>query len=80
MTESTIREARDHVAAVRQAAAAHQTSWEQLVPDEFVVNLDAEQAEERAYGDMARAKAALRDHICRTYGITARELVSLALP
>lgn len=73
-------EARTLVAAVREAARAHNSSWEALVPDPFTVNFSAETAEEAAYADMARAKAALRDHICHTYGITARELASLALP
>ena len=33
-----------------------------------------------AYSDMASAKASLRQHICDTYGISVRELSSLALP
>jgi len=69
----------DLVTAVRAAAAAHQTTWEALVPNHFEINLAAEDAEEIAYSGMARAKAALRDHICRTYGISIRELSSLAM-
>jgi hypothetical protein len=78
MTDDQRERGRDLVAAVRDAAAAHQTSWETLVPNQFVVNLEAERAEEIAYSDMARAKAALRDHICDTYGLSLRELCSLA--
>ncbi len=69
---------KDLVAAVREAARRHNTTWEALVPDRFHVNLDAEEAEELAYAEMATAKNALRDHICHTYGITVRELTSLA--
>lgn len=68
------------VEQVRLAARAHAVSWEALVPDRFTVNVAAEAAEEDAYAGLAEAKAALRDHICRTYGISARELSSLALP
>ncbi len=64
--------------AVRAAARHHNTTWEALVPDPFTVNFVHEQAEEAAYAEMARAKAALRDHICETYGISLRELGSLA--
>jgi hypothetical protein len=63
---------------VRDAAARHKVSWGVLVPSAFVVDPQAEQAEEDAYQDMALAKRALRDHICQTYGITAAELCSLA--
>jgi hypothetical protein len=68
------------VAAVRRAADHHHTTWERLVPDAFRVDFAHEDAEEAAYAEMAQAKRALRDHICETYGITARELASLALP
>ncbi len=68
------------VAMVRAAAAAHKTTWEALVPSPHELNLDAEEAEESAYDDMARVKAVLRDHICETYGISIRELSSLAMP
>ena len=63
---------------VRDAAARHKVSWGVLVPSAFVVDPRAEEAEEEAYQDMAEAKRALRDHICKTYGITAAELCSLA--
>ena len=69
---------REMVALVREAARRHNRTWEALVPDRFTVNLLAEAAEEEAYAGMARAKARLRDHICSTYGISARELASLA--
>jgi hypothetical protein len=71
---------RQLVEAVRDAARQHNHSWERLVPDAYTVNHDAEAAEEQAYADMAAAKHALRDHICTVYGISARELNSLALP
>lgn len=80
MTDATTVLAHNLVAAVRAAAAVHQSSWEALVPNQFEVNLDAEEIEEEAYADMARHKAALRRHICATYGISARELASLARP
>lgn len=73
-------EARQVVEAVRAAAAVHNATWESLCPDPFTVNLSAEAAEEAAYAEMAAAKRALRDHICATYGISARELASLAQP
>ena len=66
------------VAAVRRAAAVHDVTWEALVPDQFTVNLLAEAAEERAFVAMAAEKARLREHICATYGISIRELASLA--
>jgi hypothetical protein len=69
---------RDLVQDVRDAAARHKVSWGVLVPSAFIVDPQAEQAEEEAYQDMAEAKRALRDHICETYGITAAELCSLA--
>ena len=68
------------VAAVRNAARRHNTTWEALVPDTLRVDFAHEQAEELAYAEMAAAKAALRDHICETYGLSVRELSSLALP
>ena len=73
-------EAERLVAVVREAALAHNATWEALVPDPFTLNVSAEAAEEAAYEDMAIAKRALRDHICRTYGISIRELSSLAMP
>lgn len=68
------------VAAVRRAAMAHNATWEAMVPDHFTVNLRAEIAEEQAYVAMAAEKQRLRDHICATYGISIRELASLAMP
>ncbi|WP_425230080.1 hypothetical protein [Sphingomonas sp.] len=65
---------------MRRAAALHNLTWEALVPDQFTVDVRAEAAEERAYFAMAAEKARLRDHICATYGISARELASLAMP
>jgi hypothetical protein len=79
MANSLVVDGPDLVAAVRAAAARHQTSWEALIPNQFEVNLNAEEAEETAYSDMAEAKTVLRDHICRTYGISIRELSSLAM-
>lgn len=72
------KEAKALVAAVRAAAAHHRTSWEALVPDQFTVDLLHEPAEEAAYAEMAEAKRQLRDHICATYGLSVRELISLA--
>ncbi|RVT93836.1 hypothetical protein [Sphingomonas crocodyli] len=80
MTDIIRGDGQDLVAAVRAAAAAHRTTWEAMVPNHFEVNLDMEAAEEEAYAEMARAKAILRDHICKTYGISIRELSSLAMP
>ncbi|SEN19207.1 hypothetical protein SAMN05192583_2192 [Sphingomonas gellani] len=74
-----IETGRQLVEAVRAAAATHNQTWEALVPDPFTINLAAEADEEQAYAAMTRAKAALRDHICEVYGISARELSSLAL-
>ena len=71
-------DARKLVAAVREAGRRHNLTWEAMVPDAHRVDLAHEEAEELAYAEMAAAKAALRDHICSTYGITARELASLA--
>ena len=68
------------VAAVREAARRHNLTWEAFVPSQEHVDLAHEEAEELAYAKMAEAKAALRDHICETYGITVRELASLAMP
>jgi hypothetical protein len=78
--KQSIDEARERVEAVRRAARRHATSWEALVPDSRTVNPAAEDAEEAAYAEMALAKRALRDHICATYGISLRELSSLAMP
>ncbi len=69
---------RELVGAVRRAAATHNMTWEALVPDQFTVNLLAEAAEECAFVAMAAEKARLREHICATYGISIRELASLA--
>lgn len=80
MSETNIDQAHRLVAAVRAAAAVHAASWEALVPDSFTIDLTQEQAEEEAYAVMAVEKAALRRHICDTYGLTIRELASLALP
>ena len=66
------------VAEVREAAQAHGETWEMLVPSHFEINLEAEEAEEAAYTEMAQAKRRLRDHICASYGISIRELFSLA--
>jgi hypothetical protein len=65
------------VATVRDAARRHNMTWEALVPDALRVDFAHEEAEELAYAEMAAAKAALRDHICETYGISVRELTSL---
>lgn len=73
-------EAEELVAAVRAAARAHNATWEAMIPDPFTVNRQAEAAEEIAYEEMAVTKRALRDHICTTYGISIRELASLAMP
>ena len=51
-----------------------------MVPDHLTINLAAEAAEEHAYLAMAAEKAKLRDHICEVYGISLRELASLAMP
>ena len=78
--DTTRNEAHRLVEIVRAAARVHNRSWEALVPDAFTVNLGAEAAEERAYAAMAAVKRDLRDHICATYGISIRELASLAMP
>ncbi|MBB5713895.1 hypothetical protein [Sphingomonas aerophila] len=75
-----LNEARELVESVRAAARVHNRTWEALVPDAFTVNLAAEAEEERAYEEMAAAKHALRDHICHVYGLSIRELASLAMP
>lgn len=72
--------AHELVANVRAAAREHKSTWEMLVPNRFEVDLDAEEAEEEAYQEMARHKKALRQHICDTYGLSIRELSSLAMP
>ena len=77
---TTIEDGPALVAEVRTAARAHNMTWEAMVPDAFTVNLRAEAAEEQAYLHMAQAKARLREHICATYGISIRELSSLATP
>ena len=80
MLLETQEDGRELVAAVRRAARAHNLTWEALVPDQFTIDLRAEAAEERAYVAMAAEKARLRDHICATYGLSIRELASLAMP
>ena len=72
-----MEEARELVAAVREAAARHRVAWGELVPTPHLVNHAAEPAEEAAYAEMAAAKQRLRDHICELYGISAAELTSL---
>ena len=69
---------KDLVVAVRRAAASHNSTWEALVPNRFDVVESAEAAEEEAFQEMAEAKKRLREHICETYGISIRELGSLA--
>ena len=78
MYDTQIVEGGALVEAVRDAARRHNVTWEALVPDHFTINLLAEEAEEHAYSEMATAKARLREHICRTYGISLRELTGLA--
>lgn len=80
MDNDTIDEARQLVDAVRAAAAAHRSTWEAMVPDSFTVDLAMEPAEEAAYADLARAKARLKAHICQVYGLSPREIASLATP
>ena len=75
---SNEEEAKILVASVHAAAKRHRTTWEALVPDQFTVDLLHEPAEEAAYAEMAEAKRRLRDHICATYGLSVRELISLA--
>ena len=78
--EPNVSQAHRLVAHVRAAAAVHRVSWEALVPDSFVIDLRMERAEEDAYAAMAAEKAKLRQHICATYGLSIRELASLAMP
>ncbi|UAK24004.1 hypothetical protein [Sphingomonas nostoxanthinifaciens] len=66
------------VATVREAQHHHATAWRSLVPDAATVNVAFEAAEEEAYAGLAAAKALLREHICRTYGVSPRELCRLA--
>lgn len=80
MSLQTLEDGHPLVAAVRRAAVVHNATWEALVPDQFTVNLLAEVAEEQAYLAMAAEKQRLRDHICKTYGLSIRELASLAMP
>ena len=80
MSLQTLEDGPALVAAVRRAAAVHNLTWEAMVPDQFTINLLAEAAEERAYVAMAAEKTRLREHICATYGISIRELASLAMP
>lgn len=79
MSLANLEEGHALVAAVRRAAIAHNASWEALVPDKLTINLLAEAAEEQAFIAMAAEKARLREHICQTYGISIRELASLAM-
>jgi hypothetical protein len=79
-TRNIEEEGRALVSAVREAASRHADSWEALVPNAFEINTDAEAAEEDAYAELALSKCALRDHICAVYGISLRELSSLATP
>jgi hypothetical protein len=76
--ETITDEARELVAEVRAAAREHGKAWEELVPTSLVINFESEAAEEAAYQTMAAAKRRLREHICRVYGVSARELASLA--
>lgn len=71
-------DAKQLVDAVRDAARRHNMTWEAMVPDPYRVDFTHEEAEELAYAEMAAAKGALREHICQTYGLSARELASLA--
>lgn len=71
---------RELVAAVHAAARRHNLIWEALVPSHDFVDFAHEEAEDCAYAELAATKRALRDHICETYGITIRELASLAMP
>jgi len=73
-------DAKQLVAAVHEAARRHNVSWEAMVPSLDHVDFAHEAAEELAYADLAAAKGRLRDHICETYGLTIRELASLAMP
>lgn len=75
---TSISEAHALVAAVREAARRHGIAWATMIPDPHSFNAAAEAHEEAAFQDMAEAKAALRRHICDTYGLSPRELASLA--
>ncbi len=66
------------VEAVRTAVRAHAASWEAMVPNSFVVNVDAEADEDSAFAAMAEAKRRLQEHIEKTYGVSIRELANLA--
>jgi hypothetical protein len=74
------QDGRTLVESVRAAAARHNLTWEALVPDPYRIDVAHEEAEELAYKEMEAAKDQLRDHICHTYGISYRELSSLARP
>ena len=65
---------------VKRASAAHADAWARLVPDSYLVNFAAEAEEERAYDVMAAAKARLRAHVQRTYGLSIGDLATLAHP
>lgn len=80
MTQAKTDDGKALVEAVREAARKHSITWEALVPTTLRVDFAHEAAEEAAYAEMAVAKAALRDHICETYGLSIRELSSLAIP
>ena len=71
-------EGRALAATMRAAAERHRTTWEALVPNQLTIDPTAEPAEEAAYAEMAEARRRLRDHICATYGLSVRELISLA--
>ena len=71
---------RELVAAVHAAARRHNLIWDALVPSHDFVDFAHEEAEDRAYAELAAAKGALRDHIRETYGLTIRELTNLAMP
>jgi len=73
-----MEDAKELVAAVREAAARHRIAWGAMVPSPHEMNHDAEPAEEVAYAEMEAAKQRLRDHICDLYGISSAELCSLA--
>ena len=70
---------RELVAAVRAAAQAHDRVWGALVPSLEHVDFAHEEAEERAYTEAEAARQALRDHISEIYGVSARELLRLAI-
>jgi len=72
-----MKQGKELVAAVRDAAARHRIAWGELVPAVDVVNHHAEDAEDAAWVEMEAAKQRLRDHICAHYGISPGELCSL---